>query len=134
MLQREKSRRILKEFYSDQFRIAHAVGLHVWFTTTDESSDFFGDLRKIGVDVINVSNPERINVSQMGRLHRNQVCFAVDAERVCDCDADDAFDQLRIVRECLGVQTGGFIAKLGADASPETIRKVHDFSRRFENA
>ncbi|MDO5308181.1 MAG: hypothetical protein Q4G03_01590 [Planctomycetia bacterium] len=126
--------RILKDFYADQFKIAHNVGLHVWFTTTEESHDFFDDLRAIGANVIHVAHPEEVNVSQLGRLHRGRSCMSVDLDKLYSPeDLENSADQIRIVRECLGTLTGGFIGRLGANIAPEHIRVVYNILSGFKN-
>ena len=126
---------VLRDMYAQQIKRAKDLGLQVWFATSDECVEFFGDLHQMGVDVVTVSSPGTLEVSALGRLHRSRVTFATRVDELYDPqDPEGSAVQIRNVRECLGVLTGGFIATIGATADDQKIRAIFDVVKEFKNA
>lgn len=126
---------LFKHFYEEQIKRAKEVGLHVWFSVSGEGVEFFGDLKELGVDVVRVETPDSIEVSPIGRRYRNKLCFATRVDTVFEPrNPESSFEQLRSLRECLGVLTGGFIATIGDNVPQNQIRQIYDVVKQFRNA
>jgi len=125
-------RTLLRENYARQIKRAHEVGLDVWFSVSNECSDFFGDLKQIGAQVVRVESPIQMEVASLGRSHRGRLCFATRVDELYE--ESDPYRAIREVRECLGVLTGGFIATIGAQVPPNKIREIYEIVKDFKNA
>jgi len=68
-------RRLFKPRYARQFARAHALGLHVWFHCCGNFAAIAGDFHEIGVDVLNVAQPNVVDVSALGERLRGRQCF-----------------------------------------------------------
>ncbi len=124
---------VMRPHYAEQIKIARDQGLHVWFTLTMEDVDFFHDLYELGANVIRVEHPGQMEVAQFGRALRGRVCFATRVDELYDPKAhEESAKDLKRVYDCLGTLTGGFIATVGANADPETVKGVYDVARTFK--
>ena len=121
---------LFRKHYMAQIQHAKELGLHVWFSVTQNCYEFFNDLVDIGVDVLRVEDPEHMEVAAVGRRLRGKACFATRVDRLYDASSMDVtVEQIRNMRECLGLSTGGFIATVGADVPLETIKKIAEAVR-----
>lgn len=77
MIPPEDWRAFFKERYRAQFHRAHELGLDVWFHCCGNLFDIIGDLRDVGVDVMNISQPNVVDIEEVGRRWRGQFCFMV---------------------------------------------------------
>ncbi len=125
-------RTLFRDRYAIQIKRAKELGLHVWFSVSEEGSEFFGDLREIGVDVVRVENPMHDEVASIGRRLRSKLCFATRVESLYTPeDGISSTNEIRNMRDTLGVLTGGFIATIGANASQETIQGIAEIINKF---
>ena len=70
-------RELFKPRYHDQFAHAHKLGLHVWFHSCGNVLDILPDFHEIGVDVMNVAQPNVVDLDAVSRQLRGQQCFMV---------------------------------------------------------
>jgi uroporphyrinogen decarboxylase len=68
-------RRLFKPRYAEQFALARASGLHVWFHCCGEFLEIMQDLQEIGVDVLNIAQPNVNDIAEVGRRLRGRQCF-----------------------------------------------------------
>ena len=68
-------REIFKPRYRDQFEHAHNLGLHVWFHSCGNPGAILGDLHEIGVDVMNIAQPNVVDLQAVSRNLRGRQCF-----------------------------------------------------------
>ncbi len=128
-------RRVMRNAYARQIKHAKDVGLQVWFSASDDSRGFIGDLKEIGADVVRVLKPKEIEVASLGRNARGRVAFATRVDELfVPGDYETSEAQIHNVRDCLGVLTGGFIATVAANVEQETIREIHGIVKSFKNA
>ena len=126
---------LFRGFYEEQIKRAKEVGLHVWFSVSSEGVEFFGDLKELGADVVRLESPERMEVSPIGRRYRGKLCFATRVDAVFEPRNPEAsFEQLRGLRDCLGVYTGGFIATIGDNVPQNQIKQIFELVSKFQNA
>jgi len=68
-------RRLFKPRYARQFALAHELGLHTWYHCCGEFLPIMEDFREIGVDVLNISQPNVNDITEVGRRLRGRQCF-----------------------------------------------------------
>ena len=70
-------RRIFKPRYRDQFEHAHRLGLHVWFHCCGNMASILPDFHEIGVDVMNIAQPNVVDIDAVSQQLRGKQCFMV---------------------------------------------------------
>ncbi len=115
---------LLKRHYAREFKLAKESGLHIWFRTSSESSEFFGDLKEIGVDVIRIEEPYKMELSEIGRLHRGKICFAVRLDELITDDKNAEEEMITHLFDCLGTPYGGFIATIADNVPEKKITRI----------
>lgn len=68
-------RRIFKPRYREQFEHAHRLGLHVWFHSCGNVLPLLQDFREIGVDVMNIAQPNVVDLDAASQRLRGKQCF-----------------------------------------------------------
>ncbi len=105
-------RELFKPRYRVQFARAHARGLHVWFHSCGNIADILPDFHEIGVDVMNISQPNAVDIAKVGASLRGRQCFMapVSYQTVSITGTpEDIFNEAaRLYRE-LGTAKGGFV-------------------------
>lgn len=116
-------RRLLKHHYAREFKKAKESGLHIWFSTSSESAEFFGDLKEIGVDVVRIETPYKMELADIGRQYRGKLCFAVRLDELITGQPEE-MTIIRNIYECLGTPFGGFIGTAAGVASEPAITEI----------
>ncbi len=80
MISPDSWRELYKPRYKRQFALAHEMGLHVWFHCCGNFAPIAGDFHDIGVDVLNISQP---NVFDFDSIASRQTVFP-DADQLPD--------------------------------------------------
>jgi len=105
-------REIFKPRYKKQFDYAHSLGLHVWFHCCGNIEAIVGDFHEIGVDVMNISQPNVVDISKVSRELRGKQCFLMPISyqtvSITGTPDDIRAEAARLYRE-LGTDKGGFI-------------------------
>jgi len=105
-------RAFYKERYRAQFARAHELGLHVWFHSCGNLFDIIEDFHEIGVDVLNISQPNVVDMDEVGRRWRGKQCFLIPIsyQTVSISGTVDAiFDEAKRLHDLLAAPEGGFI-------------------------
>ncbi len=68
-------RRVFKPRYARQFALAHSLGLKVYFHCCGYYPQIIPDFIEIGVDLLNISQPNLYDIPALGRKYGGQVCF-----------------------------------------------------------
>lgn len=68
-------RKFFKPRYSQQFSLAHQSGLKVYFHCCGYYPQIIPDLIEIGVDMLNISQPNLYNIPELGQKYGGKVCF-----------------------------------------------------------
>jgi uroporphyrinogen decarboxylase len=105
-------RRIFKPRYKEQFELVHSYGKHVYFHCCGNIMEIIPDLIEIGVDILNLNQPDLFGVERLGREFGGKICFncPVDHQTVAIRGTrDEIFDYVRRLNHHLGRFQGGFI-------------------------
>ena len=105
-------RRLFKPRYARQFALAHELGLHTWYHCCGNFDAIMDDFHEIGADVINISQPNVVDVAAAGRRLRGRQCFMVPISyQTVSIQGTPAeiFAEAKRLHELLGAPTGGFI-------------------------
>ncbi len=106
-------RQFYKPRYAAQFKLAHKLGMDVWFHCCGNLFDILEDFHEIGVDVMNISQPNVVDMEAVGRRWRGQQCFMVPISYQTVSISGSVTDIEREARRLyahLAAPDGGFIA------------------------
>ncbi len=115
MIPLEQWRAVFRPRYAEQFAAIHRAGKKVWFHSCGDVFDIIGDLIDIGVDVVELLQPDLLGVERLARTFGGRVCFccSVDHQRRAISGSKDEIDAYAaMLRDTLGAFGGGFIAYL----------------------
>ena len=105
-------RRIFKPRYASQFDYAHSLGLHVWFHCCGNITSIVPDFYDTGVDVMNISQPNVVDVPKVATILKGKQCFMVPISyqtvSISGTPEDIKAEARRLYTE-LGTENGGFI-------------------------
>jgi uroporphyrinogen decarboxylase len=105
-------RRLFKPRYAQQFALAHELGLHTWYHCCGNFDLILDDFHEIGADVINISQPNVVDVAAAGRRLRGRQCFMIPISyqtvSISGTSAEIRAEARRLY-ELLGAPAGGFI-------------------------
>lgn len=108
----EMWRKIFKPRYKKQFDIAHEHGLHVWFHSCGNVESIVEDFHEIGVDVMNISQPNVVNIPKISACLKGKQCFMVPISyqtvSITGTVEEIEAEAMRLFSE-LGQKEGGFI-------------------------
>jgi hypothetical protein len=131
-------RELFKPRYARQFDLAHALRLHVWYHCCGEFLPIMEDFREIGVDVLNISQPNVNDIAEVGRRLRGRQCFMMPISyqtvSIRGTPADIRAEARRLF-DCLATPDGGFIGYVEEygvmGMSEENYRACGDAFRRL---
>jgi hypothetical protein len=106
-------REVFRPRYADQFDRVKRAGKKVWFHTCGDVYAILGDLIDIGVDVVELLQPDLLGVERLARDFGGRVCFCCSVDhqrRAISGTRDEIFAYAQFLRDTLGAFNGGFIA------------------------
>ncbi len=106
-------RKFFRPRYADQFARIHAAGKKVWFHSCGDVHSILGDFIDIGVDVLELLQPDVFGIDRLADEFGGKVCFccSVDHQRVAvPGTKDEIFAYAEKLVKRLGAFDGGFIA------------------------
>jgi len=105
-------RELFKPRYARQFALAHELGLHTWYHCCGEFLAIMEDFHEIGVDVLNISQPNVNDMVEVGRRLQGRQCFMMPISyqtvSITGTPADIYAEAQRLY-DLLGNPAGGFI-------------------------
>ena len=105
-------RELFKPRYARQCALAHELGLHTWYHCCGEFVAIMEDFREVGVDVLNISQPNVNDMAEVGRRLRGRQCFMMPISyqtvSISGTPADIHAEARRLY-DLLAVEQGGFI-------------------------
>jgi hypothetical protein len=105
-------RTLFKPRYRRQFDRAHQLGLHVWYHCCGNFAPIVDDFHEIGVDVLNISQPNVMDIPPIGRRLRGRQCFLmpVSYQTVSiSGSVDEIYAEARRLYDLLATPAGGLI-------------------------
>lgn len=105
-------RAIFKERYRAQFSRAHELGLHVWFHCCGDIAAILQDFLEVGVDVMNISQPNVVDIEAVAPGLRGRQCFLLPISYQTvgiSGTPDEIHAEARRLHDALGTPEGGFI-------------------------
>ena len=105
-------RKLFKPRYRRQFARAHELGLHVWYHCCGNFAEIVDDFHEIGVDVLNISQPNVMDIPPIGERLRGKQCFLmpISYQTVSiSGTVNDIHAEARRLYDLLGTPAGGFI-------------------------
>jgi uroporphyrinogen decarboxylase len=131
-------RRLFKPRYARQFALAHELALHVWYHCCGNFELIMDDFHEIGADVINISQPNVVDVAAVGRRLRGQQCFLmpISYQTVSITGTpSEIHAEAQRLHHLLGTPEGGFIGYVEEYSvmgmSAENYRACGDAFRRL---
>ncbi len=106
-------RKVFKPLYADQFARARKAGKKTWMHTCGNVREIIGDFIDIGLDVIELLQPDVMGVESLAREFGGKICFccSIDHQRLAiNGSRQEIFDYARRLNDLLGSRHGGFIA------------------------
>ncbi len=113
----QKWREFFKPRYERQFRIAHEHGLQVYFHSCGMVYDIIADLIDIGVDMLNISQPNLYDIERLGKEFGGTTCFVCPVSYQTTSihgDRCDIHAEAKRLIDHLGCYAGGFIGYVEA--------------------
>ncbi len=105
-------RRLFKPRYARQFALARSLGLSVYFHCCGKYDPIIPDLIEIGVDLLNISQPNLYELPSLGQKYAGQVCFVCPVSYQTTSitgTRQQIFDDVRQLVTCLGCHNGGLV-------------------------
>lgn len=105
-------RSFFKPRYKAQFDRAHALGLDVYFHCCGKIDPIIDDLFEIGVDMLNLSQPNLYDMEALGRKYGGKRCFVIPVSYQTTSISgtrQDIFGDVETAVRCLGSQGGGLV-------------------------
>lgn len=106
-------REVFKPRYARQIELAHRMGKKVWLHSCGDLGAIIEDLIEIGLDVIELLQPDIFGVDRLADRFGGRICFCCSIDhqrRAISGTREEIFAYARLLRERLGGHDGGFIA------------------------
>ena len=75
MISPKRFREIFKPQYKRIFDKAHECGMDIRFHTDGKINDILEDLIELGVDIINIHQPNLVGVDEISKIGQGRICF-----------------------------------------------------------
>ena len=108
----EKWREFFKPRYKRQFDLCHSLGLDVYFHCCGYIYDIIGDFIEIGVDLLNISQPNVYDIEKLGKDFGGSVCFVCPVSYQTTSlsgTKEEIYAYVRLLKDNLGCYHGGLI-------------------------
>jgi len=105
-------RELFKPRYARQFAHAHDAGLDVWFHCCGNFAAIADDFYEIGVDVLNIAQPNVVDVAAVARGLRGKQCFLIPISYQTvsiQGTPEQIYAEARRLFDLLATDRGGFI-------------------------
>jgi hypothetical protein len=105
-------RKMFKPRYAEQFARVRRSGKKVWMHSCGDIRDIIGDFIEIGVDVLELLQPDIFGVEWLARNYGEKICFCCSVDhqrRAISGTRDEIFDYVKLLNDNLGRFKGGFI-------------------------
>lgn len=127
-------REIFKPRYASLIDLAHSRGKKIWIHSCGYIDDIISDYIEIGLDVIELLQPDILGIENIGRKYGGKItfCCSVDHQRkALQGTREEIFEYVKRLYDNLGVYGGGFI---GFIEYYESLGMTEDNYRHIRNA
>jgi uroporphyrinogen-III decarboxylase len=138
MISRDLWQRLFQPRYARQFALARKLGLHTWYHCCGNFAAIAGDFHAIGVDVLNISQPNVVDIEAVGTQLRGRQCFMVPISYQTvsiQGTPEEIYAEAERLYRHLATQAGGFIGYVEEYSvmgmSPENYRACGQAFRRL---
>lgn len=108
----QKWREFFKPRYKKQFDLCHSLGMDVYFHCCGYIKDIIPDFIELGVDMLNISQPNLFDIKALGQEYGGKVCFICPVSYQTTSISgtrEEIFRDVQILKENLGCYNGGLI-------------------------
>ncbi len=105
-------RKLFKPRYRRQFALARRLGLDVWYHCCGDFALIADDFHEIGVDVLNIAQPNVVDVAAVGARLRGKQCFLMPISYQTVSihgTPEEIHAEAQRLYELVGAPSGGFI-------------------------
>ncbi|RKX91858.1 MAG: hypothetical protein DRZ90_14520 [Spirochaetes bacterium] len=105
-------REFFKPRYKEQFDLIHEYGMDVYFHCCGYINDIIPDLIEIGVDMLNISQPNIFDIEQLGKDYGGKICFVCPVSYQTTSlsgGKKEIFEDVQKLVDHLGCYNGGLI-------------------------
>lgn len=141
MVSRELWRKLFAPRYQRQFSWAHKLGLHVWYHSCGNVTSLAEDFHEAGVDVLNLAQPNVVDVAAVSAGLRGKQCFMmpISYQTVSISGTpEEIYAEARRLYDLLATERGGFIGYVEEygcmGMSAENYRACGEAFRRLTSA
>lgn len=131
-------REVFRPRYSEQFARIHQAGKKVWMHTCGNVAAIIGDFIDIGVDVLELLQPDLLGIDWLGREFGGKVCFCCSVDhqrRAITGTRDEIFAYVEKLVTTLGAFHGGFIGYIedyhSLGMSEETYQVIREAFHQY---
>ncbi len=113
MISLDQWRAMFRPRYAAQFERVRHAGKKIWFHSCGNVHAIIGDLIDIGVDVIELLQPDVMGIERLAQDFGGKVCFCCSVDhqrRAISGTRNEIFEYARRLRDTLGAFNGGYIA------------------------
>ena len=113
-------REFFKPRYQEQFSSAHRHGLDVYFHSCGLIEPIIGDFIEIGVDMLNLSQPNLYDIAEIGAKFGGKVCFVCPVSYQTTSisgNKSDIYAAVKQLVDSLGSYNGGLVGYVESYAS-----------------
>jgi uroporphyrinogen-III decarboxylase len=113
-------RDFFKPRYKKQIELCHENGLDVYFHSCGNVYDIIPDFIEIGVDMLNISQPNLYDIAALGKNFGGKVCFVCPISYQTTSitgSREDIFNDAKLLIDSFGKHNGGFIGYVEEYAS-----------------
>ncbi|MCL2120387.1 MAG: hypothetical protein FWH27_18390, partial [Planctomycetaceae bacterium] len=132
-------RELFKPYYKRQFDHAHREGLHVWYHCCGNFTEIVDDFHEIGTDVLNISQPNVVDIDGIGQRLRGKQCFLmpISYQTVSiSGTTEEIYAEARRLYNRLAGENGGFIGYIEEygcmGMSPDNYRACAEAFRQLQ--
>jgi uroporphyrinogen decarboxylase len=112
MVSRGLWHKLFRPRYQRQFARARELGLHVWYHSCGNVTDLAEDFHEAGVDVLNLSQPNVVEMAEVSRRLRGRQCFMMPISYQTVSirgTPEEIYAEARRLYDLLATDRGGFI-------------------------
>ncbi len=131
-------RELFKPRYKKQFDHAHREGLHVWYHCCGDCTEIVPDFYEIGVDVMNIAQPNVVALDKIGPELRQKLCFLmpISYQTVSiSGTVEEIYQEAERMYKILGGESGGFLGYVEEygcmGMTPQNYRACSEAFRRL---